>query len=90
MIFHLKLYLFTLHQLFVYIIREVVEEMNKSGKINKNLVDPPLKDNVAIPDAGTVLSKIWKTVQKFMKSLFTKKSAKNCNFLKEILVGPVV
>ena len=41
--------------------REMVEEMNKSGKINKNLVDPPLKDNVAIPDAGTVLSKIWKT-----------------------------
>ena len=47
--------------MFVYTIREMVEEMNKSGKINKNLVDPPLKDNVAIPDAGTVLSKIWKT-----------------------------
>ena len=30
----------------------MVEEMNKSGKINKNLVDPPLKDNVAVPDAG--------------------------------------
>ena len=82
MIFHLKLYLFTLHQLFVYIIREVVEEMNKSGKINKNLVDPPLKDNVAIPDAGTVLSKILKTEQKFMKSLFTKKSAKTVIFQK--------
>ena len=80
MIFHLRLYLFTLHQLFVYIIREVVEEMNKSGKINKNLVDPPLKDNVAIPDAGTVLSKIWKTMQKFMKSLFTKNQQKTVIF----------
>ena len=60
----------------------MVEEMNKSGKINKNLVDPPLKDNVAIPDAGTVFSKIWKTVEKFMKSLFTKKSAKTVIFQK--------
>ena len=73
MIFHLKLYLFTLHQLFVYIIREVVEEMNKSGKINKNLVDPPLKDNVAIPDAGTVFSKIWEKVQFWEAALFTSK-----------------
>ena len=41
----------------------MVEEMNKSGKINKNLVDPPLKDNVAVPDAGIVLSKLWKTTR---------------------------
>ena len=35
----------------------MVEEMNNSGKISKNLVNPPLKDNVAVPDAGTVFSK---------------------------------
>ena len=98
MIFHLRLYLFTFYQLFVYTIREMVEEMNKSGKINKNLVDPPLKDNVAVPDAGTVVSKIWKTVPKFMKSLFTKNQQKSIDrsnffdifFLIEILKGHVV
>ena len=26
--------------------------MNKNGKIPKNLHNPPLKDNVAVPDAG--------------------------------------
>ena len=40
----------------------MVEEMNKSGKISKNLVNPPLKDNVAVPDAGTVFSKIRKKI----------------------------
>ena len=76
----------------------MVEEMNKSGKINKNLVNPPLKDNVAVPDAGTVLSKIWKTVQKFMKSIFTKNQQKYIHrsnifdifFLIEILKEHVV
>ena len=31
---------------------ETVKEMNKNGKIKKNLKNPPLKDNVSVPDAG--------------------------------------
>ena len=26
--------------------------MNRKGKIRKNLINPPLKDNVGVPDAG--------------------------------------
>ena len=35
-----------------FVTREYVEELNRSGKIKKNLINPPLKDNVAVPDAG--------------------------------------
>ena len=35
-----------------FVTRDYVEELNRSGKIKKNLINPPLKDNVAVPDAG--------------------------------------
>ena len=35
-----------------FISREYVETLNQEGKIKKNLFNPPLKDNVAVPDAG--------------------------------------
>ena len=35
-----------------WISRKTVEDMNNKGEILKNLVNPPLKDNVAVPDAG--------------------------------------
>ena len=35
-----------------FVTKEYVEELNRSGKIKKNLINPPLKDNVAVPDAG--------------------------------------
>lgn len=35
-----------------FITREQVVKLNTEGKIRKNLQNPPLKDNVAVPDAG--------------------------------------
>ena len=35
-----------------FITRERVEKLNAEGKIVKNLQNPPLKDNVVVPDAG--------------------------------------
>ena len=35
-----------------YIKRETVIDLNEAGKIPKNLKDPPIKDTVAVPDAG--------------------------------------
>ena len=35
-----------------FISREYVATLNQEGKIKKNLFNPPLKDNVAVPDAG--------------------------------------
>lgn len=35
-----------------WITKERVQDLNEAGKIYKNLQNPPLKDNVAVPDAG--------------------------------------
>ena len=35
-----------------FITKEYVEGLNANGSIKKNLIDPPLKDNVVVPDAG--------------------------------------
>ena len=35
-----------------FITKDYVEGLNANGSIKKNLIDPPLKDNVAVPDAG--------------------------------------
>ena len=35
-----------------FIYKEYVEDLNDRNMISKNLVDPPLKDTVAVPDAG--------------------------------------
>ena len=32
--------------------KEVVRKLNEDGKIKRNLVDPPQKDTVAVPDSG--------------------------------------
>jgi hypothetical protein len=34
------------------ILRETVQQMNEEGHITKNLIDPPQKDTVTVPDAG--------------------------------------
>ena len=30
-------------------------DLNKSGKIKRNLINPPMKDTVSVPDAGFTL-----------------------------------
>lgn len=35
-----------------WIRRDEVMEMDRKGLIRRNLVDPPLKDTVSVPDAG--------------------------------------
>ena len=39
--------------------RETVQAMDREGKIVRNLVDPPLKDTVAVADAGFVVARFW-------------------------------
>ena len=38
--------------------KQEVIDMNESGKIKRNLVNPPLKDTVSVPDGGFTLLRL--------------------------------
>ncbi|KAL1123235.1 hypothetical protein AAG570_002322 [Ranatra chinensis] len=38
---------------------EEVEELDRAGRIHRNLVDPPVKDTVTVPDGGYTIIRFW-------------------------------
>ena len=38
-----------------WITKQKVIDLNESGKIKRNLINPPMKDTVSVPDAGFTL-----------------------------------